>query len=88
LGSGVVMTSTAALRRRVYHLYAYSVENGVPGKRLAEISWENSNSRSIVMAQWSSGKYVAVWTDAIQKITEHAPAVPVARMLPDIPRAQ
>jgi hypothetical protein len=71
-----------------YRLYAYSVENGVPGKRLAEIPWENSNSRPIVMAQWSSGKYVAAWTDAIQKITEHALAVPVARMLPDIPRAQ
>jgi len=71
-----------------YHLYAYSVKNGAPDKRLAEIPWENYNSRPIVMAQWSSGKYVAAWTDAIQKITEHPPAVPVVRVLAGIPKTQ
>ena len=51
-----------------HHLYAYSIQNGVPAKRLAEIPWDNYNSYFIVMAQWSSAKYVPQWTSAIQKI--------------------
>jgi hypothetical protein len=62
-----------------YHLYAYSVRNGVPKKRLAEIPWDNLNSHPIVMAQWSTGKYVAQWTAAIQKIQDHPLAEPVVR---------
>lgn len=62
-----------------YHLYAYSVKNGVLGKRLAEIPWENFNSHPIVMAQWSTGKYVAQWTAAIQKIKDHPLQDPVVR---------
>jgi hypothetical protein len=62
-----------------YHLYAYSAKDGVPGKRLAEIPWDNSNSRPIVMAQWSSGKYLSHWTDVITKIKEHPLPAPVAQ---------
>lgn len=51
-----------------HHLYAYSIQNGVPAKRLAEIPWDNYNSYFIVTAQWSSAKYVPQWTAAIQKI--------------------
>ncbi len=69
-----------------YHLYTYSAKNGVLGKRLAEIPWENSNSYHIVMAQWSFGKYVAQWTEAIQKIKDHPLPEPVVR--PGPPRAR
>lgn len=62
-----------------YHLYAYAVQNGVPKKRLAEIPWDNLNSHPIVMAQWSSGKYVAAWTAAIQTIQDHLLTEPVVR---------
>jgi len=62
-----------------YHLYAFTAKNGVPGKRLAEIPWDNWNSHPIVIAQWSSGKYVAQWTDALQKIQEHPLPEPVVR---------
>jgi hypothetical protein len=54
-----------------HHLYAYSIQNGAAAKRLAEIPWENSNSHPVVMAQWSSAKYVPQWTSAIQKIQDH-----------------
>lgn len=54
-----------------HHLYAYSVENGLPTKRLAELPWDVSNSHQIVMAQWSSAKYLPAWTSAIQKIHDH-----------------
>jgi hypothetical protein len=62
-----------------YHLYAYSAKNGVLGKRLMEFPWENYYTHSIVMAQWSSGKYVQQWTAAIKKIKDHplpSPVVP------------
>jgi hypothetical protein len=62
-----------------YHLYAYTARNGVPKKRLAEIPWDNFNSHPIVMAQWSSGKYVAQWTATIQKIRDHPLPEPVVR---------
>jgi hypothetical protein len=68
-----------------YHLYAYSAKSGVLGKRLAEIPWENSNSHPIVMAQWSTGKYVAQWTAAIQKIKDHPLQDPVVRPGPPDP---
>ncbi len=62
-----------------YHLYAYAVRNGVLANRLAEIPWENVNVRPVVMAQWSSGKYVPQWTEAIQKIHDHPLPGPVVR---------
>lgn len=62
-----------------YHLYAYSAKNGIPKKRLAEIPWDNATSHPIVMAQWSSGKYVPQWTVAIQKIQDHPLSAPVVR---------
>jgi hypothetical protein len=40
-------------------------------KRLAEIPWDIGNFHQVVMAQWSSGKYVPQWTSVIQKIQEH-----------------
>jgi len=62
-----------------YHLYAYAVKDSVLGKRLAEIPWINSSSYPIVMAQWSTGKYVPQWTDAIQKIKDHPLPDPVVQ---------
>jgi hypothetical protein len=66
-----------------YHLDAYAVRNGVPANRLGEIPWENVNIRPVVMAQWSSGKYVAHWTETIQGIRDHSLPGPVVR--PDKP---
>jgi hypothetical protein len=60
-----------------YHIYAYSVQAGVLGKRLSEITWDPYNSYSFVMAQWSSGKYVQQWTDAIQNIKDHPLPAPI-----------
>jgi hypothetical protein len=54
-----------------HHLYAYSIQNGVPAKRLAEIPWDIGNSHHVVMAQWSSAKYIPQWTSAIKKIQDH-----------------
>jgi len=65
-----------------YHLYAYAVKDGVLGKRLAEIPWINSSSYPIVMAQWSTGKYVAQWTAVIRKINDHPLPEPVVRSAP------
>jgi hypothetical protein len=71
-----------------YHLYAYSAKNGELGKMLAEIPWENTNSHPIVMAQWSAGKYVAQWTEVLQKIKDHPlpdpilPAATIAQVPP------
>lgn len=53
-----------------HHLYAYAMQDGVPAKRLAEMPWDIGNSHPIVMAQWSSAKYVPQWTSAIQKIQQ------------------
>jgi hypothetical protein len=64
-----------------YHLYAYSSKDGVLGKRLAEIPWDNYNSHAIVMAQWCSEKYVAQWTDVITKIKEHPLPNPVIQQV-------
>jgi hypothetical protein len=50
-----------------HHLYAYSIQNGVPAKRLAEIPWDIGNSHHVVMVQWSSAKYIPQWTSAIKK---------------------
>jgi hypothetical protein len=69
-----------------YPVYAYSAKDGVLGKRLAELPWENSNSHPIVTAQWSSVKYVAQWTEAIQKIKDHPLPEPVVR--PGAPHEQ
>ena len=71
-----------------YHLYAYSVKNGAPDKRLAEIPWENYNSHPIVMTQWSSGKYVAAWTEVVEKIRDHPLPNPVVRVVPDVAKPQ
>ena len=62
-----------------YHIYAYSVKDGVLGKRLAEITWDPYNSYTPVMAQWSSGKYVQRWNDAIQNIKDHPLPAPILR---------
>jgi hypothetical protein len=66
-------------RTAEYHMYAYAMKDSVPGKRLAEIPWQDSSSYPVVMAQWSSGKYVAQWTAAIQKINDHPLPEPVVR---------
>jgi hypothetical protein len=62
-----------------YHLYAYSVQAGVLGKRLAEITWDSYNPYVFIMAQWSTGKYVQQWTDTIQKINDHPLPAPVVK---------
>lgn len=54
-----------------HHLYAYSVQNGAPVKRITEIRWDFGDPRAIVMAQWSSAKFVPQWTSAIKKIQDH-----------------
>ena len=54
-----------------HHLYAYSIQNGVPAKRLAEIPWDIGNSHPVAMAQWSSAKFLPQWTSAIKKIQDH-----------------
>lgn len=66
-----------------YHLYAYSVQNGALAKRLAELPWDNYNSYPVVMAQWSSAKYVPQWTAAIQKIQSQ----PLPAAVPQYPLA-
>ena len=70
---------TANPKNADYHIYAYSVKAGVLGKRLAEITWDPYNSYSFVMAQWSSGKYVQQWTDAIQNIKDHPLPAPILK---------
>src|SRR5262249_47560006 len=54
-----------------YHLYAYTVVSGTPGKRLAEIPWEHTNSYPITVAQWCAGKYVEQWSGVMEKIQSH-----------------
>jgi hypothetical protein len=60
-----------------HHLYAYSIQNGLPAKRLAEIPWDISNSHPVVMAQWASAKYAHLWTTAIKKIQDRPLVQPV-----------
>lgn len=60
-----------------YHIYAYSVKAGALAKQLAEITWDKYNYYPFVMAQWSSGRYVAHWTDTIQRIKDHPLLAPV-----------
>ncbi len=62
-----------------YHIYAYSVQAGVLGKRLSEITWDPYNSYTFVMAQWSSGKYVQQWTGTIQNIKDHPLPAPILK---------
>ena len=62
-----------------YHIYTYSVRAGVLGKRLSEITWDPYNSYTFVMAQWSSGKYVQQWTDAIKNIKDHPLPAPILK---------
>ncbi|MFI5093291.1 MAG: hypothetical protein WCE50_18435 [Candidatus Acidiferrum sp.] len=62
-----------------YHIYAYSVQAGVLGKRLSEITWDPYNSYIFIMAQWSSGKYVQKWTGTIQNIKDHPLPAPILK---------
>ena len=66
-----------------FYLYGYAATDGIPTNQLAEIPWENVNVRPVVMTQWSSGKYVANWTEVILKIKEY----PVPRPTPDMPNS-
>lgn len=65
-----------------HHLYAYSVQNGVPARRLAEIRWDFGDPQTVVMAQWSSAKYLPQWTAAIKKIQHDLLPEPVPHPVP------
>jgi hypothetical protein len=77
LGDYVVLITNP--KNSDYHIYTYSVKAGVLGKRLAEITWDPYNSYTFVMAQWSAGKYVQQWTDAIQNIKDHPLPAPILK---------
>lgn|GEM_PF-5708457 len=62
-----------------YHLYGYSVKNGLPAASLGEIGSLVGGTNVIVMAQWCSAKYVPQWSAVLQKIADHPLAAPAPR---------
>jgi hypothetical protein len=69
------------LKNGEFHLYAYSVQAGVPAKQLAEIpGYIGAATNAVVMAQWCSGKYVPQWTAVLQQINDHPLPAPVPQL--------